>query len=487
MRVRFEQQLKLGQLRIEDLELRKKTRDKVEDLAAALHRLYCTPEYNERLFRILEKYINKGKKRTGRKGMDLWMIFVLAQVRLTLNASYEFVYNLANNHKSIRWVMGVETESGFPRKEFEYQNIYDNLNLLDDKMLKEINELVVEFGHKEVFKKKDTEGLDLKSDSFVVESNVHFPTDYNLLWDSARKILDTVLKIKEKHNLKNWRKIKHWRSEIKGLMRELGKASASGGKNKAERVKLAAKAYLAKSSALLKKVNKELSGFPIHDIGDLNLLMDLEYFIIMLEKHIDLVRRRIIEGETIPHEEKVFSIFETYTEWVKKGKMRPNVEFGKKLTITTDQYNLIVDYYQMEHDQDRDIVITIADRLLIKYKIDSWSFDKGYWRTENKELLQLEIPKVIMPKLGKRNKQEEEEEKSYTFKRLKNKHSAIESNINELEQRGLDRCPDRGIAHYTRYVAMAICAYNLKKIGAEILRKERIKLKQSKLRHRLAA
>jgi hypothetical protein len=184
MRVRFEQQLKLGQLRIEDLELRKKTRDKVEDLAAALHRLYCTPEYNERLFRILEKYINKGKKRTGRKGMDLWMIFVLAQVRLTLNASYEFVYNLANNHKSIRWVMGVETESGFPRKEFEYQNIYDNLNLLDDKMLKEINELVVEFGHKEVFKKKDTEGLDLKSDSFVVESIVHFPTDYKLLWDS---------------------------------------------------------------------------------------------------------------------------------------------------------------------------------------------------------------------------------------------------------------------------------------------------------------
>ncbi len=65
----------------------------------------------------MERYINKDKKRTGRKGMDLWVIFVLSRVRLTLNASYEFVYNLANNHKAIRWVMGIETESGFPRQE----------------------------------------------------------------------------------------------------------------------------------------------------------------------------------------------------------------------------------------------------------------------------------------------------------------------------------------------------------------------------------
>lgn len=480
MRVRFEQQLKLGQLRIEDLELRKKTRDKVEELASALHLLYCTPEYNERLFEILERYINKDKKRTGRKGMDLWVIFVLSQVRLTLNASYEFVYNLANNHKAIRWVMGIETESGFSRQEFEYQNIYDNLNLMSDEMLREINALVVEFGHKKVFKKKETAGLDLKSDSFVVEGNVHFPTDYNLLWDSARKILDNVSKLKKKYGLRNWRKIKNWRSELKGLMRELGKASSSGGRNKPQRVKSAALSYLTKSRALLQKITKDLPGFPINDTEDLIIILSLEYFISMLEKHIDLVNRRIIKGETIPHEEKVFSIFETYTEWIKKGKMRPSVEIGKKLTITTDQHDLIVDYYLMEHEQDRDILITIAGRVLKTHKVNSWSFDKGYWNHENRALLQMEVPNVIMPKLGKKNKQEEELEKSYTFKRLKNKHSAIESNINELEHRGLDRCPDRGITNFTRYIGLAICAYNLKKIGAQILKEERIRLKQQK-------
>ena len=314
----------------------------------------------------------------------------------------------------------------------------------------------------------------LKTDSFVVESNVHFPTDYNLLWDSARKCMDTVSVFLEKYNeLDGWRKIENWRYEIKGLMRELGKASSSGGKNKQNRVEQATKRYLKKVRSLLKKLQQELPSFPMSDERDVALIISLEYFMVLMEKHIDLVNRRLLLGEKIPHQEKMFSIFETYTEWINKGKSNPNVELGKKLAITTDQFDLIVDYKLMNDEQDRDIVIELADRLLQKYNITTWSFDKGFWRKENKELLALEVPNVIMPKLGKRNKAEVEEEKSRSYKRLKNKHSAIESNINELEHRGLDRCPDRGIHNYKRYISLAICAYNLKKIGRQILKQQR--------------
>ena len=172
----------------------------------------------------------------------------------------------------------------------------------------------------------------------------------------------------------------------------------------------------------------------------------------------------------------MFSVFETYTEWITKGKMNPSVELGKKLNITTDQWGLIVDYQIMEHQQDRDIVIAIADRILPKFKVSSWSFDKGYWNKETKELLQLEVENVVMPKLGKRNKAEEVEEHSKTYKGLKNNHSAIESNINELEHRGLDRCPDRGYKHFKRYIGIAVCSYNLKKIGKQILKNQQQKL-----------
>lgn len=477
MRKRFEQQLEIGQLPISETEIPVKSKNSLDELLVALKEIYCNQEYNEKIFSILENHLSASKKKTGRKGMNLWSIFVLSQVRLCLGTSYDVIHNLANNHKSIRQLMGVEKSFGHKQQVFEYQNIYDNVTLLSDQLILEINKIVLEFGHGEVFKKKEGTALRLKSDSFVVESNVHFPTDYNLLWDCARKCLDMVGKFLKKYGNKGgWRKINNWRYELKGLMRELGKANSSGGKSKQERVVNAAQRYLKKAVTLANKLQEEMPLLPILDKMDLLNLIALEDYLKLLKKHINLVDRRILKGEQIPHEEKMFSIFETYTEWVNKGKMHPSVELGKKLTITTDQHNLIVDYKIMSDEQDRDIVIEVADRILNKYKVRSWSFDKGYWCKGSKELLALEIPEVIMPKLGKRNNMEELEEKSRVFKKLKNKHSAIESNINELENRGLDRCPDRGLNNFQKYIGLAICAYNLKKIGRKILEQQRVKL-----------
>ncbi len=308
----------------------------------------------------------------------------------------------------------------------------------------------------------------------MVESNVHFPTGYNLLWDCARKCTGTVSRLLNKHkDIEGWRKIGNWKAEMKSLMRNLGQANRSGGKNKKEKVVSCAEKYLNKARLLLKKLNEEKPQFPITDMGDLALIITLEHFMKLLEKHIGLVDRRILKGETIPHHEKMFSVFETYTEWITKGKMNPSVELGKKLAITTGQWGLIVDCQIMDHQQDRDIVIELADRILPKYKVAPWSFDKGFWLQANKEILQLEVAQVIIPKLGKRNKQEVGEEHSRPFKKLKNTHSAIESNINELEHRGLDRCPDRSYPHFKKYIGLGVCAYNLKKIGKQILKLER--------------
>jgi transposase, IS5 family len=488
MRKRFEQQLSLGQMPIEETYINPKKRYALDQLLAALKAVYCTPEYNEMIFKALEKYINAGKKNTGRKGMDLWCIFVLAQVRLCLNISYDALHDFANNHRTMRQLMGVERKFGYEIVEFEYQNIYDNVSMLSDELVAELNGIIVNFGHGEVFKKKENTPSRLKTDSFVVESNVHFPTDYNLLWDCARKCLSTVLKFTEKYDdIKGWRKIGNWRRDMKGLMRELGKASSSGGRNKEQKVKAAAEKYLEKARLFSRKIKKEIPGFPVNDEGDLALIIVLEHFAALMEKHIDLVERRILKGEQIPHEEKLFSVFETYTEWIKKGKMHPSVELGKKLAITTDQYGLIVDYQVMEGEQDRDIVVRLADRLLSLYKIDSWSFDKGFWLKTNKELLELEVPQVIMPKLGRRKKEEDTLEHSPCFKRLKNKHSAIESNINELENRGLDRCPERGYHHFKRYIVLGVAAYNLKKIGKYLLDGQREELRKAREKLRQAA
>ena len=378
MRKRFEQQLTIGCIPISDVNITTAKRSgALPGLCAALKEIFVTPKWNEKVFEVLENKILAKNNKTGRPGMDLWQIFVLSQVRLCQNISYDELHDLANNHTLIRQIMGIEKSFGYQRYEYSYQNIIDNIGLLDDQTVEELNQIIVEFGH-EVFKKKEAAALCLKTDSFVVESNVHFPTDYNLLWDSARKSIDMVTKLQERHNLPGWRKIKNWRSDLKNKMRALGKASASGGKGKADRLKQCTQNYLTKAKALYLKIEKDQGSFPQTDIIDSIIFMELQRFMQLLQKHIDLLERRIIKGEDIPHEEKMFSIFEQYTEWVTKGKMRPNVELGKKIAITTDQFNLIIDYHIMDHESDSEMVPGLTERILSGYQIKSWSFDKGF-------------------------------------------------------------------------------------------------------------
>ncbi|WP_027395931.1 hypothetical protein [Aquimarina latercula] len=112
----------------------------------------------------------------------------------------------------------------------------------------------------------------------------------------------------------------------------------------------------------------------------------------------------------------------------------------------------------MENESDSQIVIQTAADLLCKYKIQSWSFDKGYYHSDNKQYLKQKVALVVMPKKGKRTKAETIEETDPAFKTLKNKYSAVESNINELEHCGLDRCPDKEYHGFKRYVSIGITA-----------------------------
>ena len=455
-------------------------------LCAALKEIFINPEWNKRVFEILEAKIIAGKQKTGRTGMDLWQIFVLSQVRLCQNISYDELHDHANHHQMIRQLMGIESGFGYEKYKFQYQNIIDNVSLLDDETVRELNQVIVEFGHG-VIKKKEAEALRCKTDSFVGESNVHFPTEYNLLWDSARKCLDMIDKFLKKYpGICEWRKKGDWYRQLKNLMRAVGKASSSGGKGKEQRVKRAVRYYLSKARALQDKLERSKEDLPTGDIMDVLIHLELDRYMDLLDKHIDLLERRVIKGEKIPHEEKVFSIFEEYTEWITKEKSHPNVELGKMLAITTDQYNLIIDYRIMENQSDSEMVKPIAEDLTGLYNIISWSFDKGLWHKDNKALLEEHVEKVVMPKKGKCNRVEQEEESQRSFKLLRNKHSAVESNINELECRGLDRCPDKGYGNFKRYIGLAVCAYNLRRIGQDLIATQR-KLQEAYKEYNTAA
>ena len=183
MRKRFEQQLSLGILPIGEVKLRHKSRHQLAPLLKALQYVFVTEEVNGKVFVILEDHILRHKKRTGRLGMSLWEVLVLSLVRLNLNIDYDFLVDLANNHISIRGIMGVDRSDFKQGQEYYRQTLQDNVGLLNEEVLRQLNEVIVEASHRLIKKNEGVEVLALstKVDSYVVETTIHFPTDINLL------------------------------------------------------------------------------------------------------------------------------------------------------------------------------------------------------------------------------------------------------------------------------------------------------------------
>ena len=482
MRQRFEPAPGLHLTPIEKIVLPIGSRDELPPILAGLQWIWSHPTLKAEVFALLDAKILAGKKATGRTGMDLWQILVLGVVRLGLDADWDRMEHLANYDLLVRQMLGVPvTPWGEESTVFHHQTLRDNVALLDDQLLEEINARIAAAG-REVFAKKNgapVAALEIKVDTYVLETDVHFPTDLNLLWDAGRKCVDLIAKYRAQfgYALGGWRKAKEWRRQLKNCERIASRIVYGGGPNKEARVKRAVRKYLTVGRALAAKVNAsllELCNQPV----DAAHWEALEYFHRMLAKHLDLVERRLLQEQTIPAYEKVFSLFEPHTEWIQKGKQRPNVELGHRLLIATDQHHLIQDYALPVGQADVDQSVPVADRLLGRYgagSLASLSFDKGFTRTQDRELLSLYVPQVVMPKRGKKNAAEAERESEKRFVALRKQHSAVESEINSLEHHGLNRCLDVGLPGYRRYVGCGVMSYNLHVIGRELLARARVR------------
>jgi hypothetical protein len=256
-------------------------------------------------------------------------------------------------------------------------------------------------------------------------------------------------------------------------MRVYGKINSGGGKDKQTRILNAIKNYLNKTKGFLKKVEASIPNISTSaSPSEILYTTDLFRFKNLLIKHLDLIERRIIHGEKIPNDEKLFSIFLPFTEIIIKGKIAKKQQFAVNLLVTTNQYGFLVDTQIMHNITDSETIKPLVERLLKKYDIRNWSFDKGFFSTENKNFLKENKITPIMPKKGKRTEAENIEEKTPQFKRLKNAHSAIESNINELQHSGLSRCPDKNLENFTKFINLAQAAYNIKRIGRIEINKE---------------
>ena len=479
MRSNFQIQPQLNIVPIEKIKIPTNSRDQLAPILLALQWIYTTPEISRQIFELLEQKILPGKsKDKGRPGLDLWQILVLGVVRNARNCDYDQLEDLASHHALIRQFLNLPAVAGSDltnTPDLTHKTISNNVCHITDELLHDINRIVVQHGRNLLSKKNGEEQIIAKCDTYVLETNVHFPTDINLLWDAGRKTIDIIVPLAENHGLPGWRKHKSICAGLKNQMRALGNVSQKGGPNKQERLQQGARVYLDQANTLSAKANATLGQLRTLALNPVESgrLVELTYFVGMLDKHIDLIERRILKGETIPHDEKVFSLFEPHTQWISKGKAGCPVEFGRKLLITTDQYHLIIDYHNMGKPNEHPQATATVARILEQFgagSLKSISFDKGFSSKTNKAQLQDVAGRVIMPKKGKCNAEEAAEEHQADYIKLRHAHSAVESNINSLEHHGLDRCPDKGYHGYTRYTGLGVIAYDLHQIGKGILR-----------------
>ncbi len=239
--------------------------------------------------------------------------------------------------------------------------------------------------------------------------------------------------------------------------------------------------FLSKARTIIEKIDLNSLPFDINLLQISVKIMEIQGYMQHAERQIYQISRRVIEGEKIPHAEKVFSVFQGHTEWINKGKAGVPVELGLKVCVLEDKYGFILQHKVMQKQTDDQVAIPMVEQTLeIFPELNSCSFDKGFHSPTNQQKLRSILNTVVLPKKGRLSKVDKEREYSKDFINKRHQHSAIESAINALEVHGLDMCPDHGIDGFERYVSMAVLARNIQQLGVKLRQIEMKKLRKKK-------
>ena len=490
MRKVIDIQMKFGEVDISKIEFDLRSRDEIPKLLMGLQEIYCNRETRDKVFTVLRDLIPEDiDQNNGRRGMDLWKILVLGTLRLCCNWDYDKLMDIANNHKTLRLMLG--HSSLYNDYYYPLQTLKDNLSLFTPEVLDRINQIVLHHGHQLIGKKKD-EGLRAGCDSFVVETDVHYPTDINLLFDAMRKVILLIMALCDGIGVSGWRKGIYNLKKVKRYFRHAQQLKRSTSKDKTKRAKreqliiAAHMAYVELANSFIDRAKETISSISSTNFMDNLRITEIQKYIAHAERQMDQIRRRVVEGETIPHHEKVFSLFEEHTEWINKGKAGVSQELGLKVCVVKDQFGFILHHRVMQKEMDDQIAVPIIKETKERFpQLISCTFDKGFHSPNNQKDLAVLLEKVILPRKGNLSAINKEIENSEEFKEARRKHSAIESSINALENHGLDRCLDHGIYGFKRYVGLAVLARNIQILGhilqqKQLQRMERLERTQGK-------
>ena len=449
-------------------------RDEIIPVLRGLQHIYSDPILRNKILDLVAEAVNsETRKDCGREGLDYWQIFVLASVRLGCNLDYDKLQDFAEQHRALRQIMGIGDWNEMTN--LSWRRIRDNVCLLKPGVIEQISHLVVQAGHKLV---PDAISL-VRADSFVVETNIHYPTESTLILDGIRKVLELCADLTVPFGLPGWRQQSHLQKIIKRIVRNIGRRARSKNPKQKENVEKLYRVLLKRAEEILDRADTlvlTLESECEMDLGLLGKLAELRDFMARTRQVCSTAYRRVILGEEVPNSEKLFSIFEPHTQLYKRGKASTPIQFGRQALVYEDSAGFIVHHHVMLRDsQDQDVAVE-QTRILQKrvdHKIEELSFDCGFHSPENQEGLQSLVDHPCLPKKGSKQSAEQMGEASVRFRQARKRHAGVESAIGAMQSgNGLKRSRDRQLIGFERYVALGILGRNLHTLGKTVIQQE---------------
>lgn len=419
--------------------------------------LDCISEMLDNNPTIYEKVLqdlNRGKiisHRKGAHGMSAEQVLRSIIVQTLFGYSYKDLAFHIDDSQTLRRFCLI----GIADKGFKKSALNKNIKAISDETLREINNILIGYAKSEGIEK----GREVRIDCTCVESNIHKPTDASLLCDSVRvmtRLIERcrdicVIKVPGYHN--------HERvAKRRGLSILNTNSEKLRNAKYRELIKITGK-VVSYADNTIEAIDKKTGV----DLRAMAISLDLQKYAELARKVIDQTTRRIINGETVPAKDKVFSIFESHTDIIIKDRREKH--YGHKICLTGGASNMILDCLVLEgNPADSELVVPMLERqndIYDRYPLKA-SFDGGFASKNNlKNAKELGVKDVCFAK--KRGLEEKDMCRShYVYNRLRKFRAGIESGISWLKRSlGLTRCIWKGWDSFKSYVWSSIVAANL--------------------------
>lgn len=361
-----------------------------------------------------------------------------------------------------------------------HQTFSRSFNQLQAETIRFLNDAVVDAA----VEMRLEDGRKMRTDTTVVETNIHFPTDSGLLWDVVRVHTRLVKQLRDEfgHRLGGdfSDRTRRARRRMQEISRMTGRTRTRQQVRKYRDLIEVTEEVMQKAAALAVKSKPLLARLDPMQAAIVNAVVaEIEEFGRHGQRVVEQTRRRIIGGEQVPVEEKLFSIFEPHSDLIMRGKVRTPVEFGHKVRLVESGKGLITDYEVLkgnpsDQDQLKPALEHHQDRFGVPPRVAA--ADRGFYSEDN--VAACEQAGVIIESIpqrgGQRTAAREAHEKSRAFKTGQRFRAGIEGRISVLFRgRGMKRCLRHGPDRFEAFVGAAVLANNLLVLAALLEKKHR--------------